>query len=143
MLVHDSRVNDFPLSLDDYPKWLSEQNRQAAADTTEPGNSGDVENSAVARKDRKRLEAEQRKRLQPLRKRVTRAEARLEALQRTRAELDRQLADPEIYSDQNKRKLQHCLLEKANVDKQCEAMETEWMLASEELDDLTAELQTG
>jgi ATP-binding cassette subfamily F protein 3 len=78
-----------------------------------------------------------------LRKRVTQAEAKLEALQRTRAELDRQLADPEIYNDQNKRKLQACLIEKADVDKQCEAVETEWMLASEELDDLTAGLQTG
>ena len=143
MLVHDSRVDDFPLSLDDYPKWLSEQNRQAAADLTAPGNSGDVENSAIARKDRKRLQAEQRKRLQPLRKRVTQAETKLEALQRTRAELDRQLADPEIYNDQNKRKLQACLIEKADVDKQCETVETEWMLASEELDDLTADLQTS
>jgi len=143
MLVHDSRVDDFPLSLDDYPKWLSEQNRQVAADSTTPGNSGDVENSAIARKDRKRLQAEQRKRLQPLRKRVTQAETKLEALQRTRAELDRQLADPEIYNDQNKRKLQACLIEKADVDKQCETVETEWMLASEELDDLTADLQTS
>jgi len=143
MLVHDSRVDDFPLSLDEYPKWLSEQNRQVVVDSTHPGNSGDVENSAIARKDRKRLQAEQRQRLQPLRKRVTQAEAKLEALQRTRAELDRQLADPEIYSEQNKRKLQDCLLEKADVDKQCEAVETEWMLASEELDDLTADLQTS
>ena len=31
MLVHDSRVDDFPLSLDEYPKWLSEQNRQVVA----------------------------------------------------------------------------------------------------------------
>ena len=143
MLVHDARVDDFPLSLDDYPKWLSEQNRQVAADSTHPGNSGDVENSALARKDRKRLQAEQRKRLQPLRKRVTQAETKLEALQRTRAELDRQLANPEIYSEQNKRKLQACLLEKADVDKQCEVVETEWMLASEELDDLTSDLQTS
>jgi ATP-binding cassette subfamily F protein 3 len=141
MLVHDSRVDDFPLSLDDYPKWLSEQNRQAVADSTHSGNSGDLENTAVARKEKKRLEAEQRKRLQPLRKRVTQAEAKLEALQRTRAELDRQLADPEIYSEQKKRKLQECLLEKADVDKQCEAVETEWMLASEELDNLTTDLQ--
>ena len=143
MLVHDARADDFPLSLDDYPKWLSEQNRQVAADSTHPGNSGDVENSALARKDRKRLQAEQRKRLQPLRKRVTQAETKLEALQRTRAELDRQLANPEIYSEQNKRKLQACLLEKADVDKQCEVVETEWMLASEELDDLTSDLQTS
>ena len=143
MLVHDSRVDDFPLSLDDYPKWLSEQNRQAVADSADTGKSGDVENSALARKDRKRLEAEQRKRLQPLRKRVTQAEAKLEALHSARAELDRQLADPEIYSEHNKRKLQDCLLEKADVDKQCDAVETEWMLASEELEALTADLQTG
>ena len=110
------------------------------ADSTHPGNSDDVENSAIARKDRKRLQAEQRKRLQPLRKRVTQAEAKLEALQRTRAELDRQLADPKIYNDQNKRKLQECLLEKSDMDKQCCAVENEWILASEELDDLSADL---
>jgi ATP-binding cassette subfamily F protein 3 len=143
MLVHDSRVDDFPLSLDDYPKWLSEQNRQVMVDSADTGKSGDAENSAVARKDRKRLEAEQRKRLQPLRKRITRAEARLEALQSARAELDRQLADPEIYSEHNKHKLQQCLLEKADVEKQCEAVETEWMLASEALEDLTTGMQTG
>ena len=88
----------------------------------------------------KRLEAEQRKRLQPLRKRVTQAEAKLEALQRTRDELDRQLAYPKIYNDQNKRKLQECLLEKSDMDKQCCAVENEWILASEELDDLSADL---
>jgi ATP-binding cassette subfamily F protein 3 len=143
MLVHDTRVDDFPLSLDDYPKWLSEQNRQVVADSRHTGNSGDVGNTAVARKDKKRQEAEQRKRLQPLRKRVTQAETKLEALQRTRAELERQLADPEIYSEPNKRKLQDCLLEKADVDKQCEVVETEWMLASEELENLTTDLQTS
>ena len=78
-----------------------------------------------------------------MRKRVTQAETKLEALQRTRAELERQLADPEIYSEPNKRKLQDCLLEKADVDKQCEVVETEWMLASEELENLTTDLQTS
>jgi ATP-binding cassette subfamily F protein 3 len=143
MLVHDSRVDDFPLSLDDYPRWLSEQNRQAVADSTDTEKSGDVENSALARKDRKRSEAELRKRLQPLRTRVNQAETKLEALHSARAELERQLADPEIYSEQNKSKLRECLLEKADVDKQCDDVETEWMQASEELDDLTADLQMG
>ncbi len=143
MLVHDSRVDDFPLSLDDYPRWLSDQNRQAAVDSADTDKTGDELNTAVARKDRKRLQAELRKRLQPLRKRVTQAEAKLDALHSAQAELNRRLADPEIYSEQNKRKLQDCLHEKADVDKQCEAMETEWMLASEELDDLTADLPTS
>jgi ATP-binding cassette subfamily F protein 3 len=141
LLVHDARVDGFPLSLDDYPKWLSEQSRQATSDSAECGNNGVAEHSALARKDRKRSQAEQRKRLQPLRKRVTRAEAELEALQSARAELDRLLADPEIYSEQNKRKLQQCLLEKADVHKQFEAVEAEWLQASEELEDLSAGLQ--
>jgi ATP-binding cassette subfamily F protein 3 len=96
--------------------------------------------NVAARKDRKRLEAEQRKQLQPLRKRVAKAEAELAALQSARSELDRQLADPEIYREENKRKLEACLLEKADLEKQCDAVETEWMQASEELDDLTSDL---
>ena len=143
MLVHDSTVDDFPLSLDDYPKWLSEQSRQATADSTDTDINGEVVNTALSRKDRKRLEAEQRKRLQPLRKRVTQAEEKLDALHSAQAELDRRLADPEIYSEQNKRELQDCLREKANVIKQCEAVENEWMLASEELDELTRVLHEG
>jgi len=143
LLVHDRRVDDFPLSLDDYPKWLSEQNRQAAADTPITDNAGDEHNDATARKDRKRLQAEQRQRLQPLRKRVTQAETKLEKLHTTRTELEKQLTDPAIYSEQNRQKLQDCLLKKANVDKQCEAVETEWMQASEELEVLASDLQTG
>jgi ATP-binding cassette subfamily F protein 3 len=143
MLVNDSAVDDFPLSLDDYPKWLSEQSRQAAADSTDADINGEVVNTALSRKDRKRLEAEQRKRLQPLRKRVTQAEEKLDVLHSAQAELDRRLADPEIYSEQNKRELQDCLREKANVVKQCEAVETEWMQASEELDELSTDLPTG
>ena len=141
MLVHAAGVDDFPLSLDDYPKWLSEQNALAAENPTETGNSDTTKNNAAARKDRKRLEAEQRKRLQPLRKRVNQAEAKLASLNSTRAELDRQLADPAIYSEQNKHRLKDCLLEKADVEKQCDALEAEWMQASEALEELGIDRQ--
>ena len=140
MLVHDTQVDDFPLSLDDYPKWLSEQNKLDVADSSVSNKTGDEKNSATTRKDRKRIEAEQRKQLQPLRKRVTQAEAKLDALHNTRAELEKRLADPEIYNEQNKHKLQECLHEKADVDKQCNAIEAEWLLASEELDELTTQI---
>ncbi len=140
MLVHDSRVDDFPLSLDDYPRWLNEQNKLATADLKTADNPEQVINNGVTRKDRKRLQAEQRKLLQPLRKRVSQAEQKLDALHSTRSELEKQLADPEIYSEDNKSRLQQCLLEKADVDKQYEAVEAEWMLASEALDDFTAQM---
>ncbi|MGB5519950.1 MAG: ATP-binding cassette domain-containing protein [Gammaproteobacteria bacterium] len=140
MLVHDSQVDDFTLSLDDYPRWLSDQTRQNAADSTDIVKTDDSMNSAVCRKDRKRLQAKQRERLQPLRKRISEAETKLDALHSTQTELDRKLADPEIYSEENKRKLQDCLREKARVDKQCVAIESEWILASEELDELTVSI---
>ncbi len=143
MLVHDTRVDDFPLSLDEYPKWLSEQSSQAAVDATVADGTDAVRTKTLARKDRKRMEAEQRKRLQPLRKRVAQAEAKLDVLHSAQIELDRRLADPEIYNDDNKRELQDCLLEKADLTRQCEAVETEWMQASEELEKLTAALSVS
>jgi ATP-binding cassette subfamily F protein 3 len=85
------------------------------------------------------MQAEQRERLQPLRNRVKRAEAKLAELQIARAELDRQLADPELYDDQNKSKLQDSLLELARLEKESDATEAEWMLASEELEALGAD----
>jgi ATP-binding cassette, subfamily F, member 3 len=143
LLVHDKCVDDFPLSLDDYPKWLSEQNRLNASETSTGDNTGDELNNAAAKKDRKRLEAEQRQRLQPLRKRVTLAEAKLEKLHRTRIKLEQQLADPDIYSERNKDKLRDCLLKKADVDKQCDVVENDWMEASEELEALTTVIAAG
>jgi ATP-binding cassette subfamily F protein 3 len=101
--------------------------------------NGKKQKPAVTRKDRKRIEAVQRERLQPLRNRIKRAEARLAELHRARAELDRQLADTAIYSDENKSKLQDCLLELADLEKQSDAAEAEWMLASEELEALGAD----
>jgi ATP-binding cassette subfamily F protein 3 len=139
MLVHQTRVEDFPLSLDDYPKWLNDQGRQPVAESVQTQGNGKKQKPAVTRKDRKRIEAVQRERLQPLRNRIKRAEARLAELHRARAELDRQLADTAIYSDENKSKLQDCLLELADLEKQSDAAEAEWMLASEELEALGAD----
>ncbi len=139
MLVHDSRVEDFALSLDDYPKWLDDHGRQAAPESAQSRSDGKKQESSESRKVRKRMQAEQRERLQPLRDRVKRAEAKLAELQIARAELDRQLADPELYDDQNKSKLQDSLLELARLEKESDATEAEWMLASEELEALGAD----
>jgi ATP-binding cassette subfamily F protein 3 len=98
--------------------------------------AGSESNNAAAKKDRKRLEAEQRKRQQPLRQRVLQAEEKLDALHGALAGLEKRLADPAIYLEHNKRELQECLIEKAELDKQCEAIENEWLQASEALEAL-------
>ena len=139
MLVHASRVEDFPLSLDDYPKWLDDHGSQAADESVQTRRDGNKPTSAESRKDRKRIEAEHRQRLQPLRKRIRQAETKLAELQTARARLNKQLADPELYNDQNKSKLENHLLEIARLEKECDAVEAEWMLASEELETLGAD----
>ena len=53
---------------------------------------------------------------------------------------EQQLADPDIYTEASKQKLQDCLLKKADVDKRCEAIEEEWMEASEALEALSNSL---
>jgi ATP-binding cassette subfamily F protein 3 len=139
MLVHETRVDDFMLSLDDYPGWLNEQGRQATKVTVATGRSGSENNNAAAKKGRKRLQAEQRRRQQPLRKQVLQAEEKLDALHSARAALEERLADSAIYLEHNKRELQQCLLEKAQLDKQCEAAENEWLQASEALEALAVD----
>ena len=141
LLVHDKSVDEFSLSMDDYPKWLSDQNKTTQKpDETESISQSPVANNASSKKDKKRQEAEQRKKLQPLTKKVKQAEARLDKLHAEQNELEQQLAEPDIYAEANKQKLQNCLLKKADIDKQCESAENEWLEASEALEEVTNKL---
>lgn len=133
LLVHDKRVEEFALSMDDYPKWLSDQNKIVHNDNVEP----ESKNNASSKKDKKREQAEQRKKLQPLRNKVKKAEATLNKLHNEQTQLEEKLADPDIYADANKKQLQDCLLKKAEIDQLCEAAENAWMEASEELEILS------
>jgi ATP-binding cassette subfamily F protein 3 len=139
VLVHDGKVDDFPLSLDEYPQWLMAQGRQdkgAAAESN--ANQG-----TASRKETRRLQAEQRKRLQPLRKKVTESETELDRLHRLQHELEHELARPELYAEENKARLKTLLLEKADVDARCEIMETDWLEACERLEVMQGELNQG
>ncbi len=136
VLVHDGRVDDFSLSLDEYPQWLMEQGRQDRGTPDE----GHLNQDAVSRKEIRRLQAEQRKQLQPLRKKVTESEAELDHLHTLQRELEHELAQPELYSEASKARLKVVLLEKADVDSRCEAMETDWLEVCEQLEVMQAEL---
>ncbi|MCW8830930.1 MAG: ABC transporter ATP-binding protein, partial [Gammaproteobacteria bacterium] len=139
LLVHDQRVDEFPLSLDEYPKWLSDQNKEMQKTDGTAATTQNT-NNAAAKKDRKRLEAELRKKCQPLSRKVKNAEAELDKLHADQTELEQQLADPDIYTEANKQKLQDCLLKKADIDKRCADAEELWLEASEALEELNNSL---
>ena len=134
LLVHHQRVEDFDGSLDDYPKWLSDHNKSRGASDEADAISGSATKPVLAKKDRKRAEAEQRKLLQPLRKQVTELESKLDKLHARQKALETQLADPDIYTAQRKSELQNLLREKSEIDKQGSETEDAWMTASEALE---------
>ncbi|MGB7931017.1 MAG: ATP-binding cassette domain-containing protein [Gammaproteobacteria bacterium] len=130
VLVHAGRVEEFPDSLDDYPQWLAAQNRQSRL---VPGNA-DGPGAAALRKEKKRLEAEQRRQLQPLREKITRAEAALAGMHVRQHELEQRLAEPGLYRPENKAELNALLCEKADVDRESEILERDWLETCEQLE---------
>ena len=72
-LVHDKKVEPFDGDLEDYQQWLSDVQKQENQ-SDEPAKES--VNSARARKDQKRREAELRTLTQPLRKEIIRLEKR-------------------------------------------------------------------
>jgi ATP-binding cassette subfamily F protein 3 len=137
LLVHGGRVRAFDGDLEDYPRWLAEQQRQAdAAPVMEK-----AAESATERKARKRDEAAQRKQLQPLRQQLQRWEKQMEQLSAQQAELATQLGEPDIYDDGNRDRLKTLLADKAKIDSALEEAEAEWLAAAEQLEQAQAEQQ--
>jgi len=132
LLVHGGYIEEFKGDLDDYPRWLS-NNRSDALRLQRPVKE-EGDNSATAKKERKRQQAEQRRQLQPLRKSVNSLEKRLAQLTKTQSDLEQQLAEPSIYEEPNKAKLKALLTEKGQVDVDLLEVEESWLEASEALD---------
>lgn len=127
LLVADGKVEPFSGDLDDYRRWLASERKELAlvAESSKPEKRD--------RKAQRRQEAEDRKQLQSLRNRVKKLESELGKLHSRKDELTAALADPEIYNDANKVRLQELGLEHAQLEKTLGETEQMWMLASEEL----------
>ncbi|WP_022950464.1 ATP-binding cassette domain-containing protein [Leucothrix mucor] len=124
VLVDSGKATVFEGDLDDYSLWL--KNREQAQ------NAPKTEDRPDNRKDKRKQNAEQRKRLQPLKRIVDKHEKEMDTLSKGSAELEKQLADPDIYSEHNKEKLKALLLKKSEIDGKLEEVELAWMEAAEE-----------
>ncbi len=133
ILVANGRATEFQGSVDDYPKWLAEHNRGndlSDFDTPET-NETPIENTAGAKKEQKRLEAERRQQLQPLSNTIKRAERVMEKLDLEKQAIQSKLADNDLYNDENKDQLRKLLTDQAYVQKELDTAEAQWLDASE------------
>ena len=137
-LVHDKQVEEFKGDLDDYQKWLTEQNNQSTTKSAEEKADAENANSSQNRKEQKRREAELRQQTAPLRKKITQLEEKMNKLSEQLAEIENSLADSELYNAENKEKLTALLAQQVEVKKTLEKLEVDWLEAQEALEAMLA-----
>lgn len=135
ILVANGRATEFKGSVDDYPKWLAEHNRGNDTNAAQAEAEPEVkQHSAASKKEQKRLDAEKRKALQPITNKIKRAERVMEKLSEQKSNIEAQLADTELYQDENKDKLRDLLADQAYIQKELDDAEAQWLEASEALE---------
>ncbi|KQN63970.1 ABC transporter ATP-binding protein [Erwinia sp. Leaf53] len=132
-LVHDGKVEPFDGDLEDYQQWLSDLQKQVQADASP---KAETANSAQARKDQKRRDAELRTQTQPLRRQIEKLEKQMEKHNAQLADAENKLGDIAIYEQSRKTDLTAALQQQASAKSALEECEMEWLEAQEQLESI-------
>lgn len=126
-LVANETVSVFNGDLDDYQVWLADYKNKAKG-------SVPADNKITNKKDQRVLAAEKRERLRPLIKQITSIEKALEKKQQAHCEIEKQLGDSSLYEAAEKARLQQLLLEQAQLKKDINSLEEQWLALTDERD---------
>jgi len=144
LLVDDGRIEEFNGDLEDYHRWLAQQRREEQSrDREESRAEGPRSLSAAERKELKRVQAEQRAKLRPLRQAVAKLEQRMEQLQTQQAEVETALADTGLYEDARKAELKDWLQRQTDISRELDTVEADWLEQQEALEVLESEVEAG
>ena len=125
-LVADGKLQPFDGDLDDYHRYLNEQNSAATKNTTNT-------DSTPNRQEQKRLDAERRSRLRPLKQALEAAEKAVAAAEKALAKHKTTLADPALYDAANKDRLKEPLAAESTAQQTLAQAEADWLEAAEVL----------
>ena len=134
-LVDDGRISLFDGDLDDYHAYIQKK-PQASTPTekTSIDTKTDVTMTATERKEQKRLAAEQRQRLAPIKKQQQSCEKKMEALSTQLDALEQQLGDSDLYDAGRKDELTRILQQQTAYKGELETLEMQWMELTEQLE---------
>ena len=137
ILVDHGKVEAFDGDLDDYAKRLQGKTETPAEEVSvvETAIAKPVIENSATKKEIRRLEAERRKKLQPLKKRVDRLERKIDELNGKLDAIDKQLSDPAFYNEENTDLMTSLMQDKAYLAKDIADLEEHWMQATEEYED--------
>ena len=132
-LVDAGNVDVFDGDLEDYQQWLTEQQKNSVVKEAPAAAQG---NSAQARKDQKRRDAELRALTQPVRKKIDKIEKQMALLQNTLSENEALLGQQELYDAARKDDLTAALKVQAESQSALETCEMEWLELQEQLEQM-------
>ncbi|NOH70565.1 ABC transporter ATP-binding protein [Vibrio pectenicida] len=141
-LVHDRQAAPFDGDLNDYYKWLTEQQKAERRETQAQLPEKNTANSAAAKKEQKRREAELRKQTAPIRKALTKLEAQMNSLSSALSQAELELSNSALYELENKAKLNQVLTSQSQAKMELEDIELEWMAQQEELEKMEQEFNS-
>ncbi|MDA8694209.1 ATP-binding cassette domain-containing protein [Pseudomonadales bacterium] len=136
-LVADGQLTAYKEDLDAYARWLLKSrvtNMMRSNAQEQPAGEETVSLSAEQRRQRKRDEAELRRRLRPLTQRTQAIEKRLEALAIAAKAREVELSDAALYEDDKKEQLKKLLHQQGLETNEVDALEMEWMDLNEQLE---------
>lgn len=134
-LVAQGKVAPFDGDLADYYQWLQQDARQAASTAAAQA----PQSANTPRKDQKRLEADLRNLLRPLKQKIDKLEQQQEKLTQELAAIESKMADPDIYDAKRKAELTELLAKQASASQNLASIEEDWFMAQDELEQKTTQ----
>ena len=132
LLVDEGGVKPFNDDLDAYRNWLMQPRVQAGEN-----NVNDDGSKAINRKAQRQQLAEQRNRLNPLKKEVKALEKKMADMEQEVSMIEAELASPEMYQADNREQMEVMSKRRGELAALVEEAEENWLLKSEEMEALS------
>lgn len=140
-LIDDGNVSEFNGDLNDYQEFLNKKNREYKEKlnekTQKQPNQNFVSEKAKAQtyktKEQKKLEAQKRQSLRPLKLEIEKLEKQMEKIKKSLADIDTTLSDLELYSKEPE-KVEILSIERAKLSDELDECEIAWIEKQDELE---------
>lgn len=140
-LIDDGNVSEFNGDLNDYQEFLNKKNREYKEKLNEKTQNQPKQNlfsekakaQTYKTKEQKKLEAQKRQSLRPLKLEIEKLEKQMEKIKKSLADIDTTLSDLELYSKEPE-KVEILSIERAKLSDELDECEITWIEKQDELE---------
>ncbi|MBQ3883608.1 MAG: ATP-binding cassette domain-containing protein, partial [Succinivibrio sp.] len=140
-LIDNGSVTEFNGDLNDYQEFLNQKNREYKEKLAQKKDNSltlSASASSFKTKEQKKLEAQKRQALRPLKKEIEQLEKTMEKLRAEIAKIDETLSDSSLYQTQ-KEKVEELSIQRSEYSDKLDETELCWLTKQEELENAEAE----